>query len=104
MVKPGPCQRNPRLGLARWNQASEHLEGGRRVRKSKHRFVTDPLDRRPKLSERLTHQLLEAPKHRYCGRISIDIRYCAETRQVDESDRRHCGFEALDSYRVRIHS
>ncbi len=90
MGKPGSCQRNPWLCSARWNQAAEHLKGGRRIRKSEHRFVTDPLDRRPKPSKRLAHQLLEAPKHRYCGRISIDIGYRAEAREIDERDGREC--------------
>ena len=104
MVKPGPCQWNPWLGSAGWKQTSEHLKGGCRVRKSKHRFVTYPLDRRPDPSEGLAHQLLEAPKHRYCRRISIDIRYRAEARQIDERDGRDRGLEAVDSADVRTHS
>src|SRR5438128_1228878 len=104
VVKPGPCQRNPWLGSAGRKQTSEHLKGGCRVRKSKHRFVTNPLDRRPKSSERLAHQLLEAPKHRYCRRISIDIRYRAEARQIDERDGRDPGLEVADSADVRTHS
>ena len=97
MVKAGPCQRNAWLGSAGWKQTSEHLKGGCRVRKSKHRFVTDPLDRRPDPSEGFVHQLLEAPKHRYCRRISIDIRYRAEARQIDERDGRDRGLKAVDS-------
>src|SRR5947207_4613423 len=104
VVKAGPCQRNPWLGSAGRKQASEHLKGGCRVRKSKHRFVTDPLDRRRKPSEGLAHQLLEATKHRYCRRISIDIRYRTEARQIDERDGRDRGLETVDSADVRTHS
>ncbi len=68
VVKPGPRQWNPWLGSAGWKQTSEHLKGGCRVRKSKHRFVTDPLDRRRDPSQGLAHQLLEALQHCYCRR------------------------------------
>ncbi len=104
VVEPGPGQWNPWLGSAGWKQTSEHLKGGCRVRKSKHRFVTYPLDWRPDLPEGFAHQLLEAPKHRYCRRISIDIRNCAEARQIDERDGRDCGLETGDRANTRIHS
>jgi len=55
VVEPGPCQWNPWLGSAGWKQTSEHLKGGCRVRKSKHRFVTYPLDGRPDASNGLPH-------------------------------------------------
>jgi hypothetical protein len=96
VVKPGPCQWNSWLGPAGWKQTSEHLKGGCRVGKSKHRFVTYPLDRRPDPSEGLAHQLLEAPKHRDCRRISIDVGNRAEARQIDERDGRDRGLEAVD--------
>ena len=104
MVKPGPCQWNPWLGSAGWKQTSEHLKRGCRVRKPKHRFVTYPLDRRSDASKGLAHQFLEAPKHRYCRRIPIDIRYRAEARQVDERDSRNPGLEAVDNADIRTHS
>ena len=104
MVQPGPCQWNPRLGSAGRKQTSDHLKGGCRVRKSKHRFVTYPLDRRPEPSEGLADQLLEAPKYRYRRRIAMDIRYRAEARQIDERDGRDRGLEAVDSADVRTHS
>jgi hypothetical protein len=104
VVEPGPCQWNPRLGSASGKQTSEHLKGGCRVRKPKHRLVTYPLDRRPKPSECLSHQLLEASKYGYCRRISIDICYCAEARQIDKRDGRDRGLEAVDSTGVRTHS
>jgi hypothetical protein len=94
----------PWLGSASWKQTSEHLKGGCRVRKPKHRFVANPLDRRPEPSEGLAHQLLEAPKHRYCRRIAIDICYRAEARQIDKRDGRDPGLEAVDSTDVHTHS
>jgi len=48
-------------------------------------------------SKRLANQLLEAPKHRYCGCISIDIRYRAEAREIDERNGRYRGLEAVDT-------
>ncbi len=104
VAKTGPCQWNPWLGSASWKQTSEHLKGGCRIRKSKHRFVTDPLDRRRDASKGLAHQFLEAPKHRYCRRISIDIGYRAEARQIDERDGCDRGLEAVDRADVRTHS
>ena len=50
----------------------------------------------------VAHQLLEALEHRYRGRSFIDIRHCAEACQIDESDGRHRGLEAVDRARVRI--
>lgn len=97
MVKPGPCQWNPRLGPASGKQTSQHLKGGFRVGKPKHGLVTYPLDGRPQAPEGLAHQLLEAPKYGYRRRISIHIRYRAEARQIDKRDGRDRGLEAFDS-------
>jgi hypothetical protein len=103
VVKPGPGQWNPWLGSTSGKQASEHLQGGCRVRKPEHRFVTYPLDRRPEPAEGLAHQLLEVPKHGYGRRISIDIRYCAEARQIDKGDGCDRGLEVIDSTDIHAH-
>jgi hypothetical protein len=103
VIEPGPGQRNSRLVAASRNQAAEHSQSGCRIGKSEHRFVTDPLDRRPKLSERLLHQLFEAPKHSDGRGIAVNIRYRAETRKIDECHGRDSGLETVDSASVRTH-
>ena len=54
-------------------------------------------------AKRLAYQFLEAAEHCDGGRISKDIRYRAEARQIDERDGRDRGLEAVDSAVVRAH-
>jgi hypothetical protein len=103
VVEAGPRQWNSWLGSAGRKQTPEHLKSGSRIRKTKHRFVADPLDRRPMFSERLAHQFLEAFEHRYCGCVSVDICYRTEARQIDERNGRDSRLEAVDSAQARLH-
>lgn len=102
MVQRRPRQWNPGLAPAGWKQASEDLEGGRRVRKSEHHFVANPLDRRAEPAKRLADELLEKPEYGYGRRIAIDIRNGAEAREVDECDAGDRGLEAV-TIAVRTH-
>jgi hypothetical protein len=44
------------------------------------------------------------PKYRDCRRVAIDVRYRAETRQVDERNGRDRGLEVVDGAGVGAHS
>ena len=93
MVEPRPRQRNAWLGTAGGKQAAKHLKGRCRITESEHGLVTDPLDGWRKPAERLPNEFFEALQDCYCRRVSIDISYRTETRQVDERNGREVRFE-----------
>jgi len=103
MVDPRSRQRDLRFGSASWQQAPQHIESGCWVRKSKHGFITNPLDWWAMSPESIVYKRFEALKNAYCRGITMNIGQCTEARQIDECDSRERRFEAIPLAHVRIH-
>jgi len=73
----------------------EHPKRGGRVIESKHRFIAYPFDGGAEPPEGIAHVFLETTEHADRRRVSIDVGERAESRQVDECDRRDRRLKAV---------